>query len=55
MPDDTIQTILPAKLHPGDQVGIVAPSSPFDKKKFFKGIAFLEEIGLQVVFPENIF
>lgn len=55
MPVDSIQTLLPVKLSIGDNVGIIAPSSPFDKKKFYKGIAFLEGIGLSVVFSEKIF
>jgi len=53
--DHHIKTILPPSLFPGDKVGIVAPASPFDKKKFLTGIAVLEKIGFKAVFPEKIF
>lgn len=53
--DHHIQPILPASLSPGDNIGIIAPASPFDKEKFLKGIAFLEKIKFKAVFSEKIF
>ncbi len=56
MPSDhQIQTILPKSLSPGDNIGIIAPASPFDKNKFLKGIAVLESIGFKTVFSQKIF
>jgi len=56
MPSDHhIQSILPASLSPGDNIGIIAPASPFDKKKFYKGIAVLEQLGFKAVFSKKIF
>jgi len=56
MPSDhQIQPILSARLSPKDNIGIIAPASPFDKKKFFKGIAVLEQLGFKAVFSKKIF
>ncbi|MBC2715662.1 MAG: LD-carboxypeptidase [Desulfobacteraceae bacterium] len=52
---DSIHKKKPARLFTGDTIGIIAPSSPFDKPKFRKGLSVLEEIGFTVFFPENIF
>jgi muramoyltetrapeptide carboxypeptidase len=46
---------LPGRLCPGDTVAVIAPSSPFDREKFQKGIAVLADIGLRPLFPEKIF
>ncbi|MDO9263343.1 MAG: LD-carboxypeptidase [Desulfosalsimonadaceae bacterium] len=48
-------SLLPARLSPGDTVSVVAPSSPFDREKFQKGIFVLEEIGLRPLFMDGIF
>ncbi len=50
-----LQTKKPSRLVPGDTLGIIAPSSPFDKQKFANGLSVLQEIGFRVFFPENIF
>lgn len=47
--------ILPASLEPGDQIRIIAPSSPFSKEAFFEGIDILEAEGFQVVYDQKIF
>lgn len=47
--------LLPARLASGDTVAVVAPSSPFDREKFQKGISVLEEIGLRPLFMEGIY
>ena len=55
MPLDSEFTIKPPRLVPGDTIGIIAPSSPFDKQKFHDGLVVIEEMGFSVFFPENIF
>ena len=47
--------LIPARLMPGDTVGIVAPAGPFDPEKFMKGKAVLESMGFQTFFDESIF
>jgi len=55
MPFDPIHTKKPSRLVPGDTLGIIAPSSPFDRQKFRNGLSVLEEMGFTVFFPKNIF
>ncbi len=45
---------LPRGLGPGDTLGIVAPSSPFDRDAFDAGVAILESMGFTLVVPEEI-
>ena len=45
----------PPPLTPGARIGIVAPASPFDKKKFEGGLAVLKEMGFEPVIAEGIF
>jgi len=47
--------IRPARLKPGDTIGIVAPASPFDQKTFGQGIRRLESMGFQTRVPDEIF
>jgi muramoyltetrapeptide carboxypeptidase len=47
--------LIPSRLLRGDTIGIVAPASPFDKDKFFRGIAVLESMGFRVSFDDDIF
>jgi muramoyltetrapeptide carboxypeptidase len=46
--------MLPAALRPGDHVRIVAPSGPFDRERFDRGVARLRE-RYRVTFDESIF
>jgi len=46
--------IIPARLRPGDTVGIVAPSSPFNRKTFDQGIRTLESMGFQTSVPDGL-
>ena len=46
--------IIPARLRPGDTVGIVAPSSPFNPKTFDQGIRTLESMRFQVSVPVGL-
>jgi muramoyltetrapeptide carboxypeptidase len=49
------QTILlPARLKPGDKIGIAAPSGPFDRETVFRGIHIIEEKGFEVFFPDGL-
>jgi muramoyltetrapeptide carboxypeptidase len=52
---DPIHTQKPSRLVPGDTIGVIAPSSPFDRQKFYSGLSVLEEMGFTVFFPETIF
>lgn len=45
----------PAALRAGDTIGIAAPSSPFDKTKFLKGIHALESLGFKTFYRKDIF
>jgi muramoyltetrapeptide carboxypeptidase len=47
--------LIPAKLEPGDTVGIAAPGSPFNLKEFKTGISVLESMGFKIYCPEGIF
>ncbi|MDA8402800.1 MAG: LD-carboxypeptidase [Desulfobacteraceae bacterium] len=47
--------LLPERLSSGDTVAVIAPSSPFDREKFQKGIFVLEEMGLRPLFSDGIF
>ena len=47
--------IRPHRLKPGDTIGIVAPSGPFDGDRFDRGIALIEEMGFATRFEESIF
>lgn len=51
--DDKI--IKPRRLKPGDTIGIVAPSSPFDPQKFTKGQGVLESMGFRTYADGEIF
>jgi len=42
-------------LRTGDKIGVVAPSSPFDKGEFLKGIEVLEGLGFRVIYGNGIF
>jgi muramoyltetrapeptide carboxypeptidase len=45
---------LPARLSPGDTIGIVAPAGPFDRETFARGIRFLEDLGFKVFVPPGL-
>ncbi len=46
--------LVPKPVIKGDTIGIVAPASPFDEEKFFKGIRILEPLGFDLYIPEEI-
>jgi len=47
--------IIPKSVLPGDTIGIVAPASPFDKNKFYKGLNVIESLGFKIFLPEGLF
>ena len=49
------KTILPARLKPGDTIGIVAPASPFDVDLFERGIGTLKSMGFRIYIPDDLY
>lgn len=47
--------LIPSRLMQGDTIGVVAPASPFDQDKFFRGVAVLESMGFRVFYDDDIF
>lgn len=45
----------PKALRVGDTIGIAAPASPFDRKKFIRGIHVLENLGFKAFYRNDIF
>ena len=48
-------TLVPARLKPGDTIGIVAPAGPFDTEKFYRGLEVLEAMGFRTSFSDDLF
>ena len=55
MAPESVETIRPPRLKPGDTIGIVAPASPFDPDIFKQGLTILESMGFRTFVPEEIF
>jgi len=45
---------IPARLSPGDTIGIVAPAGPFDQDTFVRGTEQLEALGFRVYTPPGL-
>ena len=45
----------PCVLKPGDTIAIAAPSSPFDREEFLKGVLVLQNMGFKVIYRDDIF
>jgi muramoyltetrapeptide carboxypeptidase len=45
---------VPARLSPGDTIGIVAPAGPFDDETLVRGIRVLKDMGFEVVVPPGL-
>lgn len=43
------------RLEPGDGIAVVAPSSPFDRERFERGVRALSSLGLVPQFSERVF
>ncbi len=52
---DIKKMIKPARLTPGDTIGIVAPASPFDREQFEQGIAVIHRLGFASKLAKGIF
>ncbi len=48
-------TLRPARLKPGDKVGIAAPASPFDMENYNLGVHVLESMGFYMSVLDDIF
>ena len=46
--------IKPARLLPGDIIGVAAPAGPFETGDFEQGVAVLKEMGFEVRVPDNL-
>ena len=46
---------VPARIKPGDTIGIVAPAGPFDRQTFLRGVRILEDMGFQIFIPPGLF
>ena len=45
---------IPARLSPGDTIGIVAPAGAYDRETFARGTGYLEELGFKVFVPSGL-
>ncbi len=46
---------MPVRLKPGDTIGIVAPSGPFDRQTFLRGVRIIEDMGFNIFTPPGLF
>ena len=46
---------LPARLKPGDTIGVVAPAGPFDREILSRGTRVFEDMGFVVFIPAGLF
>lgn len=46
---------MPARLKSGDTIGIVAPSGPFDRQTFLRGVRIIEDMGFNIFTPPGLF
>jgi muramoyltetrapeptide carboxypeptidase len=46
---------MPARLKPGDTIGIVAPAGPFDRQTFLRGVRIIEDMGFNIFTPPGLF
>jgi muramoyltetrapeptide carboxypeptidase len=46
---------VPARLKPGDTIGIVAPAGPFDRQTFLRGVCIIEDMGFKTFIPPGLF
>ncbi len=53
--DINSQIQIPQGLKPGDAIGVIAPSSPFDLRALEKGVAALEKKGFPVILADHLF
>ena len=46
---------VPARIKPGDTIGIVAPAGPFDRPTFLRGARIIEDMGFKIFIPPGLF
>ena len=46
---------VPARIKPGDTIGIVGPAGPFDRQTFLRGVRIIEDMGFQIFIPPGLF
>jgi muramoyltetrapeptide carboxypeptidase len=46
---------VPARIKPGDTIGIVAPAGPFDRQTFLRGVRIIEDMGFKTSVPPGLF
>ena len=54
MPEKHEPIKIPARLSPGDTIGIIAPAGPYDHDAFARGTGCLEELGFKVLTPPGL-
>jgi len=45
---------VPARIKPGDTIGIVAPAGPFDRQTFLRGVRMIEDKGFKIFIPPGL-
>jgi len=53
-PENFDSVKIPARLSPGDTIGIVAPAGPFDRETLERGIGSLKDLGFEVFAPPGL-
>jgi muramoyltetrapeptide carboxypeptidase len=46
---------LPIGLVPGDTIAVLAPASPFNHDKFFRGLSIIKSMGFEIEIPQGLF
>ena len=46
---------VPARIKPGDTIGVVAPAGPFDRQTFLRGARIIEDMGFNIFTPPGLF
>jgi muramoyltetrapeptide carboxypeptidase len=55
MADKQIDLRIPPRLIAGDTIGVIAPASPFEHEKFYRGLSVLESMGYSVKVAKDLF
>jgi len=55
MKGNSKKPVFPTRLKPGDTIGIIAPASSFDNKKFEQGLSVLNAMGFELFVPADLF
>ena len=55
MAPESVKSIRPGRLNPGDTIGIVAPAGAFDREIFMQGLSTLKSMGFHTRAPDEIY